>query len=151
MSEENENLLYLYWTPKLRKLPYKNRFIAGSSKCNKELPCLLIKLQSTIKDGLVRYCNTKTSCNGFNNMWILKNSRGCCRNLAKLMSVHLCLSRHLIFQHFQHKLLKSKFSNLVHNAFGTKTEMHEKVISNFNIINFPFLSRNIPSDQSYGV
>ena len=44
------------------------RFIAGSSKCTtKDLSCLLTKVLSTIKDGLVRYCNTKTSRNGVNN------------------------------------------------------------------------------------
>ena len=31
MSEEDQNLPYLYWTPKLHKSPYKHRFIAGSS------------------------------------------------------------------------------------------------------------------------
>ena len=54
---------------------YKHRFIAGSSKyTTNDMSCLLIKVLSTIKDGLVRYCNTKTSRNGVNNMWILKNS-----------------------------------------------------------------------------
>ena len=52
-----------------------NTFIAGSSKCTtKDLSCLLTKVLSTIKDVLVRYCNTKTSHNGVNNMSILKNS-----------------------------------------------------------------------------
>ena len=30
MSEEDQNLPYLYWTPKLHKSPYKHRSIAGS-------------------------------------------------------------------------------------------------------------------------
>ena len=33
ISEEDNILPYLYWTPKLRKTPFKHRFIAGSSKC----------------------------------------------------------------------------------------------------------------------
>ena len=33
MSEEDQNLLYLYWTHKLHKSPHKHRSIAGSSKC----------------------------------------------------------------------------------------------------------------------
>ena len=75
MSEEDQNLPYLYWTPKLHKSPYKHQFIAGSTKCmTKDLLCLFTKVLSTIKDGLVRYCNTKTSSNGVNDMWILKNS-----------------------------------------------------------------------------
>ena len=101
MSEEDQNLPYLYWTPKLHKSPYKHRFISGSSKCTtKDLSCLLTKVLSTIKDGLVRYCNTKTSRNGVNNMWNLKNSTSCCHHLTNLMSVQLRQSRHLIFQHF---------------------------------------------------
>ena len=69
MSEEDQNLPYLYWTPKLHKSPYKHRFIPGSSKCmTKDLSCLLTKVLSTIKDGLVRYCNTKTTRKGVSNM-----------------------------------------------------------------------------------
>ena len=75
MSEEGQSLSYLYWTPKLHKSPYKHRFIAGSNKCmTKDLSCLLTKVLSTIKDGLVRYCNTKNSHSSVNNMRILKNS-----------------------------------------------------------------------------
>ena len=74
MCEEDQNLPYLYWTPKLHKSTHKHRFITGSSKCTtKDLSCLLTKVLSTIKDGLVRYCSTKTSRNDVNNMWILKS------------------------------------------------------------------------------
>ena len=99
ISEEDQNLPYLYWTPKLHKSPYKHRFIAGSSKCTtKDLLCLLTKLLSIIKDGLVRYCNTKTSSNGVNNMRILKNSTSLLsHHLTNLTSVQLHQSRHLIF------------------------------------------------------
>ena len=49
ISEEDQNLPYLYWTPKLHKSPYKHRFIAGSSKCTtKDLSGLLTKVLSTI-------------------------------------------------------------------------------------------------------
>ena len=42
ISKEDQNLQYLYWTPKLHKSPYKHRFIAGSSKCTtKDLSSLL--------------------------------------------------------------------------------------------------------------
>ena len=125
MSGGCRSLPYLYWTPKLHKSPYKHRFIAGSSKCTtKDLSCLLTKLLSTIKDGLVRYCNTKTSCNGVNNMWILKNSTSLLSSLDQLdvrtaKSVQtfdfstLCTS-------VPRGLLKSRISDLVHNAFRKK-------------------------------
>ena len=73
MFEEDKNLHYLHWTLNLHKVPFKHRFIAGSSKCTtKDLSCLLTKVLTTIKDGLIRYCNTETSHNGVNSMWTVK-------------------------------------------------------------------------------
>ena len=64
MSEEDKNLPYLYWTPKLHKIPFKNRSISGSSKCTtKDFSCLLTKVLTTVKDGLIKNNNTKTSRN----------------------------------------------------------------------------------------
>ena len=125
MSEEDQNLPYLYWTRKFHKSPYKHRFIAGSSKCmTKDLSCLLTKVLSTIKDGLVRYCNTKTSCNGINNMWILKNSTSL---LSSLDQLDVCTATSVqtfdfstLYTSIPHDLLKSRISNLVHNAFRKK-------------------------------
>ena len=125
MSEEDQNLPYLYWTPKLHKSPYKHRFIAGSSKCTtKDLSCLLTKVLSTIKDGLVRYCDTKTSRNGVNNMWILKNSTSLFSSLDQL-DVHTATSVQTfdfsaLYTSVPHDLLKSRMSNLVRNAFRKK-------------------------------
>ena len=125
MSEEDQNLPYLYWTTKLHKSPYKHRFIDGSSKCTtKDLSCLLTKVLSTIKDGLVRYCNTKTSHNGVNNMWILKNSTSLLSSLDQL-DVRTATSVQTfdfstLYTSIPHDLLKSRISNLVHNAFRNK-------------------------------
>ena len=102
-----------------------NRFIAGSSKCTtKDLSCLLTKLLSTIKDGLVRYCNTKTSRNGVKNMWILKNSTSLLSSLDQL-DVRTAKSVQtfdfsMLYTSITHDLLKSRISNLVHNAFRKK-------------------------------
>ena len=101
MSEEDQNLPYLYWTPKLHKSPCKHRFVAGSSKgTTKDLSCLLTKLLSTIKDRLVRYRNTNTSPNVVNNMWILKNSTSFLSSLDQLAGCPYSYVSHLIFQHF---------------------------------------------------
>ena len=125
MSEEDQNLPYLYWTSKLHKSPYKHQFIAGSSKCTmKDLSCLLTKVLSTIKDGLVRCCNTKTSRNGVNNMWILKNSTSLLSSLDQI-DVHTATSVQTfdfstLYTSIPHDLLKSRINNLVHNAFRKK-------------------------------
>ena len=120
MSEEDQNVPYLvqlYWTPKLHKSLWKHPFIAGSSKCTTKDPsCLLAKLLSTIKDGLVRYCNTKTSCNGVNNMWILKNP---ITLLSSLDQPDVCTATSVQIFDFStlhtsipHNLLKSRIGNL---------------------------------------
>ena len=125
MSEENQNLPYLYCTPKLHKSSHKHRFIAGSSKCTtKDLSCLQTKLLSTIKDGLVRYCNTKTSHNGVNNMWILKNSASLLLSLDRL-DIRTATSVQTfdfstLYTSIPHDSLKSRISNLVHSALRKK-------------------------------
>ena len=90
----------------------------------KALSCLLTKVLSTIKDEWVRYCNTKNSHNGVNNKWILKNSTGLLSSLDQLdvrtaMSVQT-FDFSTLYTSIPHDLLKSRISNLVHNAFGKK-------------------------------
>ena len=90
----------------------------------KDLSCLLTKVLSTIKDGLVRYCNTKTSHNGVNNMWILNNSTSLLSSLDQLDFRTTTSVQTFDFSTLNtsilHDLLKSRISNLVHNAFRKK-------------------------------
>ena len=125
MSEEDQNLSYLYWTHRLHKSPYKHRFIPGSSTCTtKDLSCLLTKVLSTIKDALVRYCNTKTSRNGVNNMWILKNSTSLLSSLdqpdVRTATSVQTFDFSTLYTSNPHDLLRSRISNLVHIAFRKK-------------------------------
>ena len=101
----------------------------------KDLSCLLTKVLSTIKDGLVRYCNNKTSHNDVDNMWILKNSTSL---LSSLDQLDVCTAMSVqtfdfvtVYTSIPHDLLKSRISNLVHNAFrkkdGSVTYTHIKV------------------------
>ena len=76
IKDEDLDLPSLYWTPKLHKSPYKQRFIAGSSKCStKPLSKILTLILTTIKEGLQTYCEKVYSTSGVNQMWILKNSK----------------------------------------------------------------------------
>ena len=88
-----------------------------------------------MKDGLVRYCNTKTSCNGVNNMCTLKNSTSLLSSLDQL-GVSTATSVQTfdfstLHSSIPHDLLKSRISNLVHNAFrkkdGSVRHIHIKV------------------------
>ena len=90
----------------------------------KGLSFLLTKLLSTIKDRLVRYCDTKTSRNGVNNKWILKNSTSL-MSLVDQFFVRTAISVQTfdfstLYTSIPHNLLKFKISNLVHNTFRKK-------------------------------
>ena len=69
-SDDDKRLPYLYWTPKLHKSPVKHRFIAGSSKCTKQLSSLFSKILTVIKTVPEKYCSIKTSHTGVNNMYV---------------------------------------------------------------------------------
>ena len=138
MSEEDKNLSYLYWTPKLHKVPFRHRFIAGSSKCTtKDLSCLLTKVLTTVKDGLIRYNNTKTSRNGVNSMWIVKNSTSLLSSLDQL-DIRTATSVQTydfstLYTSIPHNLLKSRITALIHNSFkrrnGSNRYTHIKITS----------------------
>ena len=90
----------------------------------RDLSCLRTKLLSTINDGLVRYCNTKTSHNGVNNMWILKNSTSWLSSLDQLdlprATSLQTFDFSTLYTSIPHDLLKSGISDHVHNAFRKK-------------------------------
>ena len=79
--------------------------------------------------------NTKTSRNGVNNIWILKNSTSLLSSLEQL-DVRTATSVQTfdfstLYTSIPHVLLKSRISNLVHNALrkkdGSVTYTHIKV------------------------
>ena len=56
MKDEDCDLPLLYWTPKLHKRPYKQRYIAGAVKCStKPLSQILTSSFTTVKTGLQKY------------------------------------------------------------------------------------------------
>ena len=113
-------------------------FIAGSSKCTtKDLSCLLTKVLTTVKDGLIRYNNTKTSRNGVNSMWIVKNSTSLLSSLDQL-DVRTATSVQTydfstLYTSIPHNLLKSRITALIHNSFkrrnGSNRYTHIKITS----------------------
>ena len=75
-NNEELDLPYIYWNPKMHRSPSKHRFIAGSSKCStKPLSILLTKLLIHIKQGLQKYYETAYSRSAIDQMWILKKSK----------------------------------------------------------------------------
>ena len=58
VDENDSELPRIYWIPKLHKVPYKQRYIAGSFKCStKPLSKLLTTILTAVKDGIQTYCD----------------------------------------------------------------------------------------------
>ena len=107
-------------------------------KCiTKDLSCLLTKVLTTVKDGLIRYNNTKTSRNGVNSMWTVKNSTSLLSSLDQL-DVRTATSVQTydfstLYTSIPHNLLMSRFTALIHNSFkrrnGSNRHTHIKITS----------------------
>ena len=90
----------------------------------KDLSSFFIKLRNTLKDGFVRYYNTKTICNGVSNIWIRKNSTTLLSSLCQLDVLTATSVQSFdfstLYTSVSHNLLKSRISKHVHNTFRKK-------------------------------
>ena len=91
----------------------------------------------TVKDGLIRYCNTKSNHNGVNSIWIAKNSTSLLSSLDQL-DVRTATSVQTydfstLYTSIAHNLLKSRITALVKNSFkrrdGSNRYTHIKITS----------------------
>ena len=125
-SDDELDLPYIYWIPKMQKSPYKHRFIAGSSKCStKPLSILLTKLLTHIKQGLQKYCETAYSRSGINQMWILKNSKELILEHLKSPTFNRVTSIKsfdfsTLYTTTPHQKLKDRLTSIIQNAFICK-------------------------------
>ena len=125
VNSDSLELPYLYWIPKLHKNPYKQRYIAGSSRCStKSLSILLTKILTTIKEGIQSYCSTAYSRSGVNQMWILKNSKELVDNLHSphFNSVHSIRSYDFstLYTTIPHEKLKVRLADIIKSTFFHK-------------------------------
>ena len=99
--------------------------MAGSRECTTtDLSRLLTKVLTTVKDGLIRYCNTKTGRKRVNSTWIIKTFTSLLSSLDQLdvrtaKSVQTCDFSNL-YTSIPHNMLKSRITALVHNLFKTR-------------------------------
>ena len=114
---------------KNHKTPYKQWYIAGSSKCStKPISVLLTKILAVVKDNLQQYCATAYSRSGVNQMWILKNSKDLLENLKsqQFSTVHSVKSYDFsaLYTTIPHKKLKSRLFDIIDNCFFSKKRSH---------------------------
>ena len=82
-----------------------------------DLSCLFTKLLNTLKDGFVRYCNTKTSRNSASNMWILTN----CTSLLSSLC-HFDVRTATSVQTFDFSIF---YTSIPHNLLKFRISKHE--------------------------
>ena len=137
-NDKNYDLPYMYWTPKLHKCPYKQRYIAGSSMCStKPLSQCLTHILTTIKDGLQKYCETIYSRSGINQMWILKNSKELLETLkSRSLSWVTSIKTYdfsTLYTTIPHSKLKSRLKDIIINYFFCKNSgnrRHKYIVVN---------------------
>ena len=125
-TDTDFELPYLYWIPKLHKNPYKQRYIAGSSKCStKPLSILLTKILTAVKEKLQQYCTVAYSRSGVNQMWILKNSKQLLENLKTphFSQIHSIKTYDFstLYTTIPHTKLKDRLFGIIDNCFFTKS------------------------------
>ena len=85
-NKENMRLPRFFWFPKLHKLPFKARFIAGARICSmKQLSLLLNDALSCVKEAFHKYCLNIKEKSGFNYWWSINASREAKRKLKTLV------------------------------------------------------------------
>ena len=125
LKKDEFDLPSLYWIPKLHKNPYKERFIAGSSKCTtKPLSVLLTKVLTVIKDFLQTYSEKVYSTSGVNQMWILKNSKELLEHLGSQSLSHVNSIKtydfSTLYTTIPHTKLKTRLKDLIKQCFFYK-------------------------------
>ena len=126
IKENQEQLPTLYWLPKLHKQPYKSHFIANSSSCTTtELSKLFTSCLTTVKQHVIKYCDTIYERDGINLFWSIKNSTEVLNKFNSKGFMASKLSTYdfsTLYTTLPHHLIKNKPIALIEHTFtGEKT------------------------------
>ena len=128
VDEDQERPPTFYWLPRLHKQPYKYRFIAISSSCTTtELSKWLISCLTTIRNHVIKYCETVYERSGKNLFWSIKNS---CEVINKFKSRGFraaSLSTYdfsTLYTTLPHNLIKDKQVDLIERIFQRECSLY---------------------------
>jgi len=118
ITEQQKQLPYLYWTPKLHKKPTKKRFIAASSSCTTKSTSATITLCLKLIQKAHRiYCNRIKAYTGFNFFWIIDNSIELQNTLQKRARNLATYDFSTLYTSIPHGKLKEQLSEVIMKAF----------------------------------
>ena len=76
VNDDNKCIAKIFWNPKLHKIPYKARYIAGASKCStKQLSIYTNSALKVLKEYFSKYCSTIYRNTGINCDWSINSSK----------------------------------------------------------------------------
>ena len=102
LADDQKSLPFLYWIPKMHKVPSKQQYIAASHSCStKPLSKRITYCFKLIQQTSYNYCNTIKKTRGYNRMWIVNNS------VEVLNHVSKC-NKKTELRHFQRKKQKTR-------------------------------------------
>ncbi|MCP4651004.1 MAG: hypothetical protein GY853_13130, partial [PVC group bacterium] len=110
----------LFAVPKLHKVPYKFRFIAGANKSStKKLSCILTRILSFLKTHFQTYCKTITHRSSQNVYWSIDNSLSVLNMARGLKSPKTVITADFstLYTCFSHSLIKQNLGFLVNLLF----------------------------------
>jgi len=118
INEKQNQLPFLYWSPKMHKNPIKKRFIAASSSCTTKSTSAVITLcLKLIQKAHRTYCDRIKTYTGFNFMWICQNSMELQPSLQKKGRNLATYDFSTLYTSIPHDKLKEKLSVIVTKAF----------------------------------
>ena len=76
VSDENEGLPNMYWTPKMHKIPSKARFIVAAKCCTiKPLAKCITAILKRFQTQISNYCASSKSFTHINSFWVVQNKQ----------------------------------------------------------------------------
>lgn len=124
IPEKQLSLPFLFWIPKMHKIPSKQRFIAASYCCStKSASSILTQVLKLIYNSHKVYCDRINAYTGYNCMWIIQNSLevhntlNTCRSKAKDLKTY---DFSTLYTSIPHDKLKEKVSNLIIKSFDSQ-------------------------------
>lgn len=119
-TDEDKCLPLMFAIPKLHKVPYKFRFIAGASKAScKPLSLLLTKILTHMKSHFQSYCSVTEGRRGTPAYWSIDSSLGAKENLCRIRNVKCITSADFstLYTSLPHSIILREMGYLIEKLF----------------------------------
>ena len=132
LDESQLKLPFLYWIPKMHKIPSKQRYIAASHSCStKPLSKMITFCLKLIQQTHQNHCKAIARNNGVNRMWIVENS---VEVMNKITGIKKGLAKNIrtydfstLYTSIPHSKLKQQLAWVIKEAFNDKSRQFIRI------------------------